>query len=211
MRGLVQTAVSRRMSESPENVLVDLAKSGSDQAFEELISRSWDTCMRLAVCHLRNQDDAVDEVQTAFWKAHTHLKTFSGDAKFTTWVSRIVINRCIMRLRSRKRMPLVAFDMIPGVTDGPWIRDTDRWSDPEQRFGSTEVAALVHHELARIPKLLRTALELRYVRGLSLDEIGVELGITVGAVKARVSRGNKYLRDRIEPHCGNLGLATLTR
>jgi RNA polymerase sigma-70 factor (ECF subfamily) len=197
--------------EVSDETLVKFAKAGNGGAFEELMRRSWDRSLRLALCHLRDREDAVDEVQTAYWKAYTHLSTFTEKSKFSTWVGRIVINGCIMRLRSGKRMKELSFDQIPGIPEGLHARDKHRWSDPERQLGSREVSALIQNELRCVPKLLRTAVEMRHLQGMSLDEIGGRLGINVGAVKTRVSRGNQYLRDRMERHLGERGVASLTQ
>ena len=203
-------------SKSPEllnlsdDALVKLAKGGNDRAFEELMRRSWNRSLRLALCHLRDREDAVDEVQAAYWNAYTHLSSFTEQAKFSTWVGRIVINRCIMRLRSSKRAKVLSFDNMP-TSEGPNVQDTYRWSNPEERLGSYEVSQLIKSELRCVPKLLRTAVELRHLQGLSLDEIGAQLGINLGAVKTRVSRGNQYLRERMIRHLGERGVASLTR
>lgn len=197
------------MEGKSDEALVKLAKSGNDSAFAELMNRSWDRSMRLALCHLHDREDAADEVQSAYWKAYTHLNTFEENSKFSTWVGRIVINRCIMRLRSSKRERVLSFDGLPSAAEGPHMRDSYRWSNPEEQLGSSEVSSLVLSELKRVPKLLRRAVELRHVQGLSLDEIGAELGIHVGAVKTRVSRGNQYLRDRMIRHLGARGVASL--
>lgn len=194
-----------------DEALVKAAKGGSDDAFQELMRRSWDQSLRLAVAHLRDREDATDEVQAAYWKAYTHLNTFKEKSNFSTWVGRIVINRCIMRLRANKRSKVFSFDHVTGVIDGPMVRDPYRWSDPEERCGSDEVSDLIQRELRRVPKLLRTAVELHHIKGMPLDEIGSQLGINVGAVKTRVSRGNKYLRERMKRHLGQRGVSTLTR
>src|SRR5215212_2306823 len=129
-----------------EGALVKSAKGGCDLAFEELMRRSWDRSLRLALCHLRDREDAVDEVQSAYWKAYTHLNTFAEDAKFSTWVGRIVINRCIMRLRSNQRVKQLSFDHTPGLSEGLHVKDTHRWADPEEQLGSREVSDLVREE-----------------------------------------------------------------
>ena len=208
---LVTSSQFTHLLNNSDESLVRMAKAGSDEAFEELMRRSWDRSVGLAYCRLGNREDAIDEVQWSYWKAYTHLNTFTEEAKFSTWVGRIVINRCIMRLRSRKRAKVLSFDNTPNAPEGLQVRDTHRWCDPEEQFGSSEISTLVRNELRCVPKLLRTAVELRHMKGLSLDEIGVQLGINVGAVKTRVSRGNKYLRDRMTRHLGQRGVASLAR
>src|ERR1700749_2620231 len=91
----------------PEYELVRLAKIGNDAAFEELVSRTTDICMRMATCILRSREDARDEVQNAFWLAYSRIKLFTYQSKFSTWLVRIVMNCCFLRLRASQRMPLV--------------------------------------------------------------------------------------------------------
>src|SRR5215467_14621104 len=92
----------------PEYELVRLAKSGNVPAFEELVARTTDVCLRVATSILRSREDARDEVQNAFWLAYSRLELFTYQSKFSTWLARIVINRCFLRLRSCQRRPLVA-------------------------------------------------------------------------------------------------------
>ena len=190
--------------------LVKSAKAGNERAFEELVRRSWDQSLRIAFCHLRDHEDAVEEVQSAYWRAYTHLNTFSEKAKFSTWVGRIVINGCIMRLRSSRGAKMFSFDPVHGIPEGPHLQDRHRWSDPEEEIGSRQVSDLVRHELRSLPKLLRTAVQLHHLQGMSLEEVAVVLKISVGAVKTRICRGSKYLRVRMTRHLGQKGVASLT-
>jgi len=207
----MHTVVNTKSAEmTDDEALVKLAKAGNDDAFEELMRRSWDRALHLAVRYLRVHEDAVDEVQSAYWKAYTHLSTFSEKAKFSTWVGAIVVNNCIMRLRSSRRARVCSFDQTPGITQGRPMREKRRWCDPEEKLGSRELSDLVQSELRCVPPLLRTAVEMHHLQGMSLKEIGCRLGITVGAVKARVSRGNQYLRARMTRHLGQRGVASLT-
>src|SRR5690606_3488074 len=80
---------------------------------------------------------------------------------------------------------------------------------PEGRLGSTEIQALVCRELQRLPMMLRTPLQYHYLEELSLDEMASRLGISLAAAKSRLSRGERYLRDRMLKHCGQRGPATL--
>jgi len=208
--GSIFTSQAKDLATMSDEALVQWAKAGKDDAFEELMRRSWDQSLGLALFRLRNREDAIDEVQGAYWKAYTHLSTFKGGAKFSTWVGRIVINRCIMRLRSSKRAKALSFDHMAGVLEGPRLRDTRSWCDPEEQLGSRQVSDLVQNELRCIPKLLRRAVEMRHMQQLPLNEIGSQLGINIGAVKTRISRGNKYLRDRMVRHLGQRGVASLS-
>jgi RNA polymerase sigma-70 factor (ECF subfamily) len=210
MRALVGSHTAD-LVDVPDAVLVKAAKAGDERSFEELMRRSWDRSVGLALWYLHDYEDAIDEVQCAYLKAYTHLSSFSERAKFATWVGRIVINGCIMRLRATRGVKVLSFDNVPGVPEGPHVQDKHRWCDPEEEFGSQEVSSLVRKELKCVPKLLRTVVEMHHLHGLPLNDIAGQLGIRLGAVKTRVSRGNKYLRDRMTRHLGERGVASLTR
>jgi RNA polymerase sigma-70 factor, ECF subfamily len=202
--------VALDLADVSNEALVKSAKAGNDRAFEELVRRSWAQSLHLALGHLGDYEDAVDELQSAYWRAYSHLHTFAEKAQFSTWVGRIVINGCIVRLRrSSRRAKIVSFDLFPDIQEGPSFQDRHRWSDPEEEIGSRQVSDLVRHELRYIPRLMRTAVQLHHLQGMSLEEVAVLLNISVGAVKTRVSRGTHYLRARMTRHLGQKGVASL--
>lgn len=193
-----------------EKILVGLAKAGDGEAFQELIARSRHACVRIASAILHNPDDAEDEVQNALWKAYKHLNSFNGQSTFSTWVTRIVINHSLMRYRRRRRVQFVSYDALNAEGDWYTAFEPTAKETPEDGVGESEVKVMLAFELRRIPILLRKPLEMYVVRGLSLDEVASHLGITVGATKSRLHRGQEYLRARMMRHCGKRGLATLT-
>jgi RNA polymerase sigma-70 factor (ECF subfamily) len=138
-----------------------------------------------------------------------HLNTLAEDAKFSTWLGRIVTNRCMQRLRSSGRLKILSFEQIPGVLERGPMSDRHQWCDPEERLGNRQVSDLIQRELQRIPKLLRAPLQL-YVQGLSIEDIGNRLNVTTYTAKTRITRGKKYLRDRMTRHLGRRGVASLT-
>lgn len=194
-----------------EDHLICLALAGDHSAYEELMHRSWAICMRVAISSLRNREDAIEEVQDAFWKAYSHLYTFNRRSKFSTWVARIVINQCLVRLREKKRFRLVSQTAVDSSGEEYTMHQAIDRENPEDLLGHAELRALVRHELSRIPVLLRVPLELRYMQGLELDDVAGRLNITVAATKSRLHRAQQYLKDRMRKHCGARGFATLTR
>ena len=193
-----------------DDELVVLAQAGDNTAFTELIERHQSTCKRMAVSILRDQQDAEDEVQNAFWKAYEHLGQFQQDAKFSTWLSRIVVNQCLMRLRKDRRARFVYMDEgVPGE-DVASLDLPDRTQSPEQALAQTEVGAVLQGEIRRIPPLLRDVFILRDVEELDMPEVAEKLGISIAAAKSRLLRARLELRQRMEKHCGRLGAASLT-
>src|SRR5258707_379141 len=96
----------------PEGTLVLMAQQGEEWAFRELIGRARGGCLRLAISILHNREDAQDEVQSAFWKAYTHIRGFDQQSKFSTWVARIVINHCLMKYRRTRRIRFVPYEAV---------------------------------------------------------------------------------------------------
>jgi RNA polymerase sigma-70 factor, ECF subfamily len=192
---------------SSEEQLLQLARQGSEEAFAELMHRHCAAARKAALGILRDEGDAEDELQNAWWKAWRHLGEFEGDSRFSTWVTRIVINQCLMRLRQDRRAAFLYLDAeIPGL-DHVSLELRDESGTPEDRLCREEVRRLVTREIGRIPPLLRSALVLREVNQLPMPEVAERLGISLAAAKSRLLRARHELRDRLEKHCGGrLGL-----
>lgn len=194
-----------------EHDLVGLAQNGNRAAFQELIARSRDGCIRMATVILRNAADAEDEVQNAFCKAYTHLSLFGRQSTFSTWVTRIVINHCLMRHRRSQRLRFVSFEN--SGYGGGWhvVHEPVGVETPEHGVGRDELNNILRSELRRIPPLLRVPLEMRFFQERSVEDVADTLGISIAAAKSRLHRAQVYLKDRMLRHCGRRGAATLTR
>jgi RNA polymerase sigma-70 factor (ECF subfamily) len=208
---LHQASSGRDLAGVSEDILVGLARGRDEDAFSELMNRSRENCVGLAMSILRNRDDAVDEVQNAFWKAYSHIESFSHHAKFSTWVSRIVINHCLMRIRRSRRARFVPYDGVSSDGDLYTAHEPLNHENPELQLGGSEVNRVIREELALIPKSLRIPLQLRYLQDMALEDIARQLQLTVPATKSRLHRAQVYLRARMKRHCGLRGGATLTR
>jgi RNA polymerase sigma-70 factor (ECF subfamily) len=208
---LPETPVKWVLSDLDESDLVALAKAGYEAAFGELMERTRGLCLRVAGRLLSDPEEAADEVQNAFWRAYANLSGFESHSRFSTWMVRIVINCCMTRLRSEK-LRTVPFDRVIEETQKPMSGQRPQYSDsPEGRLGSAEVQTLICRELQRLPMMLRRPLQYHYLEELSLNEMASRLGISLAAAKSRLSRGERYLRDRMLKHCGQRGPVTLLR
>ncbi len=186
-----------------------MAKAGHCLAFEELVDRTSDFCLRVATSILRSREDAQDEVQNAFWSAYSRIELFTGESRFSTWLIRIVINRCYMRLRILRRTPVFTSEIATNegttFTFEGVIKQT-----PEVDLGRQQVSQALRHELNSIPALLRIPIELHYIDELPVKDVARELGLTVAAAKSRLHRGQLYLRGRMLKHAPRRGPASLT-
>lgn len=189
--------------------LIDSARQGDADAFTELVNRHYQPSLKLARSILRDVEDAEDEVQNAFTKVYLHLSRFEGNSRFSTWLSRIVVNQCLMRLRKARRARFAYLD-DPGSEDGNVrLELADPKENPEESLGRGEVEALLRKQVSCIPPLLREPLLLRETMRMSLTDVAAKLNISEAAAKSRLLRARRELRARLTRHQGNRGPATL--
>jgi RNA polymerase sigma-70 factor (ECF subfamily) len=195
----------------PEADLVESARMGDEVAFERLIKQNYQFCLAKAYSILRNRGDAEDEVQNACAQAWTHLWQFQSHGRFGGWLSRIVSNQCLMRLRERKGARLISVDELFD-TDGTFrLEVIDQRALPEEAVGDNEVASVLFQEIHRVPRLLREALVMRYLRQLAMRDIAAHLGISIPAAKSRLMRARIELKQRLAKHQGEQGCSALFR
>ena len=171
---------------------------GDQSAFEEIVSlyqnRLYQVCYRM----LGNRHEAEDIAQEAFIRAYINLHTFDQKRKFSTWLYRIATNLCIDRIRKKK--PDTFLDApVPG-TDGldHYSRLAHESPLPEEEVEKMEQQERVQYEISRLPDKYRSAIVLRYIEELPLQEISEILDLPLGTVKTRIHRGREALRKQMK-------------
>jgi RNA polymerase sigma-70 factor, ECF subfamily len=186
--------------ETSDAVLVSTAKSGDPDAFVELSRRHSSRLLYTTYRITRNRQDAEDAVQDSLLKAFSHLNDFQEKCSFSTWLTRIAINSALMILRKKRVCVEISFE---GSDDSN--EKYERWEpmslteDPESRFARSEREELLRDAILRLPPVIREAVELRQARDYSAREIAQALGISVAAVKSRLSRARLTLRAALLP------------
>jgi RNA polymerase sigma-70 factor, ECF subfamily len=172
--------------------LVALAKEGDQQAFEELVRRTYSDSYTLALRLTGDEDDARDVVQESYLRAYKGLKRFRGDAQFTTWLYRITANCASNQLRRRAwhRHEELDEELAPMV-------DADH--DPAALADAADLRTRVEGALALLPPRLRAVVILRDVYDLPHEAIAAELGISESAAKVRLHRARRKLRAEVFP------------
>src|SRR4029077_17066188 len=138
---------------SHEEGLVELARLGDTQAFGELFRQNYNACLRRARWMIRNRSDAEDEVQNACWKAFQHLDQYRGEGAFSAWLSRIVENQCLMRIREERELRFLHLD--EASESNIRIELVAQMMDPEDELGGQQLTELLRTEISRIPPVLR--------------------------------------------------------
>ncbi len=166
--------------------LVKSALNGGADAFDRLVDRHYDRCLRYAARVLGNREDAEEAVQDAFVRAHKALDRYAESDRFGAWLSRILLNRCrTMAARQRGTMEMP----VEGETLAVLAPPIDAGAE---RFGLREELA---RAFAQLDVQHRKAVLLKHVEELSYDEMSVITGASVPALKMRVTRGCARLRD----------------
>ena len=184
------------MQEKTERELIDDFRRGETGALAELFQRHYASSLRQARGILRSQEDALDVVQSAYLTAFRHFDGFRLDAAFKTWMTRIVINHCLMHLRKR-RIHWVSLD------DPDRERSTILTSPiptPEHFTRSRELATALTRALTRLPKPLREISNLCFVSGLSIKEAAELLGLMPATASSRLFRARARMRRQLLSH-----------
>ena len=179
-----------------ETQLLTRLKRGESEAFEQLVRQYGGRLLAAARRLLHHEQDAQDAVQETFLSAFKALDQFTGMAKLSTWLHRIVVNAALMKLRRRKRRPETSIDeLLPRFdADGDWAAPVDQWETPaEELLQQQETRTLVRQAIDRLPANYRTVLLLRDIEELDTDETASLLGISANAVKIRLHRARQAL------------------
>jgi RNA polymerase sigma-70 factor (ECF subfamily) len=147
-------------------------------------------------------DDSADAVQEAFVSAFQAMSDFEATSTLATWLHRIVVNACLMKLRSRSRRRTVSIDdLLPAFDEtGHHAQAVVPWSEQAyHRLFQAETQDQVRDCIDQLPDDYRTILLLRDIEELDTQETSQILGISVPAVKTRLHRARQALRTLLDP------------
>ena len=171
--------------------LLRLAVNGDQEALDRLFASYMRPLYQVALRVLRSPQDAEDALQDGLLAAFQHLREFQGRSQFSTWLSRIVINAALMRLRKSRSKIVASIDEEPlGRDDRPIAaKIVDPKPNPEQLYTQEEQFRILEKGLQNLPAMYRSALEVRDVEGMDTGNAAKTLGITRGTLKSHLHRG----------------------
>ena len=180
----------------PDPEIVRRVVAGDRALFEVLMRRHNPRVYRTIRSLLRDEAEVEDAMQQTYLLAYTHLADFAGASSFATWLTRIALNEALGRLRRRVRLapveePSALEDHVPATEE-----------TPEDNAATREAAVLLERSIDRLPDLYRTVLMLRDVEQLSTAEAAEVLGVTEEAVRIRLHRGRRALREALAAEVG---------
>ena len=187
---------------SADKILVNRFKNGDQAAFDEMVVRYHDKIFARVFGLLKNREDAEEVTQDAFVRAHRGLDNFRGEASFSTWLYQIATNLAHNKYwywfrRKRDKsvylgQPLAedstatVEDILPSKTDGP-----------DGLAMTQELVDRVSECMDYLSPKHREILVLRNVKGMSYEDIGLHLNISVGTVKSRIARAREALKGKL--------------
>ncbi|HET7698975.1 MAG TPA: RNA polymerase sigma factor [Vicinamibacterales bacterium] len=198
------------MSAPADALLASRTADGDEEAFEALMRRFNQKLFRVARSILKNDADAEDVLQEAYLQAYRRMSDFRGDAQLGTWLTRIVINQALMRLRADKRDRVVVSFSGSGDDErdlGAEIAD-EKAESPTDAALRGEIRRLLEHHIDALPMPMRTVLVMRDVEEMSVQETADCLGIPPATVRTRLFRARAMLRDMLarDTDAATLGL-----
>lgn len=164
--------------------------SGDSEALQTLFEKHQRRVYSIALNFFGGDEQtAKDATQQVFLKLFVKLEQFRSEAEFTTWLYRVVVNTCIDEQRKHKRFFPLA-DLL-GLRE-PRVKKTQ-----EEKYERREMSDEVQRAVADLKLKLRLPILLKYVEGLSYEEIANVLEISPGTVASRLNRGHKALAQKL--------------
>jgi RNA polymerase sigma-70 factor (ECF subfamily) len=179
--------------------LVESLREGSEQAYEELLTRFQQPVYALALRLLDDQSEACDVVQEVFLKVFRNVGSFRGQSTLKTWIYRITVNEAhnARRWFFRHRRAEVELDKNPDESRSWKEIIPDRSRSPFDEAFDSEQHLMIEAALKRINPIFREAVALRDISDLAYEEIAEILGVSLGTVKSRILRGREALREEL--------------
>ncbi|MCH7600859.1 MAG: sigma-70 family RNA polymerase sigma factor, partial [Myxococcales bacterium] len=191
---------AQRVGDSGESSLLQRLRAGEEDAYHELLRVHGGRLLVVARRLMRSEEDARDCVQDAFLSAFRSIDRFEAKAQLGTWLYRILVNACLMRLRARKRTPEELVDPQTPEFDQYGFRNGPSEMSPlsvEDLLEREEVRETLRKAIDGLPDNYRIVLILRDIEELDTAETAEKLGMTPGAVKVRLHRARLALSEQI--------------
>lgn len=193
--------------------LLPRLRAGDAAAFETLLRVYGPRLLAVARRMMPGEHDAEDALQDAMLSAFKNLGKFDGQSLLSTWLHRVVVNACLMRLRTKRRRPETSIDsMLPGFEpDGQRARAGGSWKPlPESGIEREGTRLRVRRAIDELPDGYREVILLRDIEGLDTQQAAEALGLSAAAVKTRLHRARQALRELLDVEFGSAELRTTT-
>ncbi len=180
--------------------LIHRAQAGDKNAFGKLIKKYEKTVYSFAFKICRDKEKAEEAMQETFISSYRGLKSFSGNSKFSTWLYRIVTNNCLMMHRKKSHEPVVSLEDTDLFQETGELQVPHWGETPQDAVLNKELKGILDSAIQKLPLEYRIVFVMRDVEGLSTEEVGKALKLSVPAVKSRLHRARLFLRNELNPY-----------
>jgi RNA polymerase sigma-70 factor, ECF subfamily len=180
--------------------LLSRLRPGAPAAVEALFDRYHRKVYGLAMSILMNKSDAEEATQDVFLTVVRKADRPQGNSALYSWIYRICVKTCLMRLRKGRRTETVPIEeFLPVFTkEGAHARPVEDWSrEVERRIPDKEIGQVIGRFAAALPEKYLVVFALRDIQGFSYEETAQVLNLTIAEVKSRLHRTRLYLRERL--------------
>lgn len=183
-----------------EPELIALLKKKDRNAFKEIVETWQDMVYNTALGLLQNAEDAEDTAQEVFIQVIESVSSFKGESKFSTWIYRITVSKCLDHIRKKKRKKRFAFiQSLYGKKDGVMIEPPD-FFHPGIKAENKENAAVLFQAIDKLPPNQKTAFILNKMENLSYREISDIMKLTEASVDALLQRAKNNLKKTLKSY-----------
>jgi RNA polymerase sigma-70 factor (ECF subfamily) len=183
--------------------LIDSVQRKDEDALRAIIRQNNRRLFRLARSIIKDDVEAEDVVQESYLRAFAHLDGFRGDARLSTWLTRILLNEAYGRLRQKRPMAgLEEAETAPASARIIPFPHACPQADPERAMAYDEIRAMLERAIDALPDPFRVVVVARLVEEMSVEDTAELLGLRPETVKTRLHRARKRLRDDLERQLG---------
>jgi RNA polymerase sigma factor (sigma-70 family) len=175
--------------------IIELVKAGKAYLYEKLMRRYNQRLYRIAKGMNITDADCDDLIQQTYINAYEKLGQFKGESKFSTWLTRILINQCLMHKRRKKVM--ITDEITENIENMEKVLNRTNTS-PEKEMLQEEMRKILEDAIEYLPEDYKTVYMMREVEGMSVKETSDCLGLTESNVKVRLFRAKAVMKDYIE-------------
>jgi RNA polymerase sigma factor (sigma-70 family) len=178
----------KHMSARSEPELIEDILAGEHSLYEYFIRKYNQRLFRTGMSILNDDMEVEDAMQTAYVKAYEHLATFKNRSSFGTWITRILINECLLQKKNKQRLQIV---------EGNHSENISHMDTPARTLINKELATVLEDAIAGLPEKYRLVFVLREVEDLSVKETAEVLLLEESNIKVRLNRAKTMLRENL--------------
>jgi RNA polymerase sigma factor (sigma-70 family) len=186
------------MPELNEWNLVERLKQGEASAFKEVVESAQGLVYNTALGIVQNAEDAEDVTQEVFVQLYESIRSFKGESKLTTWLYRVAVSKAMDHLRKKKRKKRFGFVQSLFGANEELVHDPPDFVHPGVSLDNKEKAAQLFKAIELLPEKQKIAFTLNRIEGLSYQEIGEIMKLSIPSVESLLHRARKNLRKTLE-------------